>query len=190
MNKRVIIDSLSVARNIVLKASIWQKAQEGAYVVTKRAERVPEVNELRQEIKSLGVAELDYFSEGLDCIQYAQASRAAIVLGWTGFIDLLQNKIGKDNYDSLNAILKTAFHGVYKKKPRIATKQDLCDFFDDAALLEVGKKLGFFDKHVHTQLNAMRDERNNCAHVQEYAVTVRIALGFYAKLIKFLPYTL
>ena len=184
------MDSLSIIHRIALKASAWQKAQEGGYVVTKKAERVPEVNELRQEIKSLGVGELDYFSEGLDCIQYAQAPRAAIVLGWTGFIDLLQNKIGKDNYDSLNTILKTAFHGVYKKKSQIATKQDLCDLFDDAVLLEAGKKLGFFDKHVYTQLNAMRDERNNCAHVQEYAVTVRIALGFYAKLIRFLPYTL
>jgi len=183
-------DLLSIAHRLALKASTWQKVQEGGYVVTKKAERVPEVNELRQEIKSLGVVELDYFSEGLDCIQYAQASRAAIVLGWAGFIDLLQNKISKDNYIGLNSILKIAFHGIHKKKSQITNKQDLCDLFDDAALLEAGKKLGFFDKHVHTQLNAMRDERNNCAHVQEYAVTIRIALGFYAKLIKFLPYIL
>ena len=122
--------------------------------------------------------------------KYAQAPRAAIVLGWTGFIDLLQNKIGKDNYDALNATLRTSFPGVYKKNSSITCKNDLCKFFDDALLIEAGRKLGFYDKHVHTQLNAMRDERNNCAHVQEYAVTVRIALGFYAKLIQFLPYTL
>ena len=184
------MDPLFLAKRIALKASLWQKAQESAYVVTKRAERVPEVSELRQEIKSLGVVELDYFAEGLDCIQYAQAARAAIVLGWTGFIDLLQNKIGKDDYAALNSILRASFPGIYKKRSQIACKNDLCDFFDDSLLLEAGRKLGFYDKHVFTQLNAMRDERNNCAHVQEYAVTVRIALGFYAKLITFLPYTL
>jgi len=184
------MDSLFLAKNIASKISAWRKAQEDAYVVIRRAERVPEVSELRQEIRSLGIVELNYFAEGLDCIQYAQAPRAAIVLGWTGFIDLLQKKIGKDNCSALNSILKTSFPGVYKKSSSVTCNNDLCKFFDDALLIEAGRKLGFYDKHIHTQLNAMRDERNNCAHVQEYAVTVRIALGFYAKLIQFLPYTL
>src|SRR4030042_6292493 len=118
------MDPLSAIHRIALKVSAWQKAQEGGYSVTKKAERVPEVSELRQEIKSLGVVELDYFSEGLDCIQCAQASRAAIVLGWTGFIDLLQNKIGKDNYAALNSILRASFPGIYKKRSHIACKND------------------------------------------------------------------
>ena len=54
-------------------------------------------------------------------------------------------------------------------------------------LLEAGRKLKFYQTKVWTQLNAMRTERNNCAHVEEYAVTVPIAMGFYAYLIQYLP---
>lgn len=172
------------------KAAAWRNTQADGLVVTRRAERVPEVSELRHEIRALGVKEFKYFSEGLDCIQYAQAPRAAIVLGWTGFIDLLQNRIARDNFAALNAILKTEFHGVHKKVGHIKTKEDLCEWFDDALLLTAARRLNLYPSHVHKQLDAMRDERNNCAHVEEYAVTVRIALGFYAKLIQYLPYTL
>jgi len=110
------------------------------------------------------------------------------LLGWTGFIDLLQSKIGRDNYTSLNSILKLEFHAVHKKVGHIKTREALIDNFDDALLLEAGRKLNYYNKHVWTQLNAMRDERNNCAHVEEYAVNVQIALGFYARLIMYLPY--
>jgi hypothetical protein len=184
------MDSLDCVRTFAERIAIWQQSNAERFVVVRRAERVPEVSDLRKEIQSLGVKEFKYFSEGLDCIQYAQAPRAAIVLGWTGFIDLLQNRIGRDNFKALNSILKTEFHGIYKRKPCIYNKKDLCGWFDDALLLTAGTKLKLYDIHVHKQLDAMRDERNNCAHVEEYAVTVRIALGFYAKLIQFLPYTL
>ena len=131
---------LTRANQLVEAVRRIQKTEIPSVSVLRGPKRVPEVNELRAEIKALGVSQLSYFEEGLDCIQYAQASRAAIVMGWTGFIDLLQSK-----------------------------------------------KLGILGTHAYKQLDAMRDERNNCAHVQEYAVTPRIALGFYAKLITYLP---
>jgi hypothetical protein len=184
------MDYLDGAQDFVTKLVRWRAIQADGYLVSRGPERVPEVSELRRSLVSLGTKDLKYFDEGLDCIQYAQAPRAAIVLGWTGFIDLLQSKIGRDNYASLNSILKLEFHAVHKKVGHIKTREALIDNFDDALLLEAGRKLNFYDKHVWTQLNAMRDERNNCAHVEEYAVNVRIALGFYAHLIKFLPYVL
>jgi hypothetical protein len=164
------------------------KALEGSGVAVSRGpERVPEVNELRREIEAMNVPELSYFDEGLDCIAYAQASRAAIVMGWTGFIDLLQKKIAGDGFVALNGILKVEFPGVHRKAKQVGSTDELAKYFDDSLLLQAGKKLGIFKKHVHTQLDAMRDERNNCAHVQEYAVTERIAMGYYAKLIAYLP---
>lgn len=184
------MDNLALIRVIADRASRWRTQQSEGYAISKGPERVPEVSELRGELRALGVTEFKYFSEGLDCIQYAQAPRAAIILGWTGFIDLLQNRIGRDSFAALNAILKVQFHGVYKKQSQIRTKDHLCDHFDDALLLTAGRKLSLYKEHVYKQLDAMRDERNNCAHVEEYAVTVRIALGFYAKLIRYLPYTL
>jgi hypothetical protein len=181
------MDQITTARLLAERAAKWRESYSQSYAVTRGAERVPEVNELRRELVTLGVKEVDYFAEGLDCIQYAQASRAAIVLGWTGYIDLLQDRIGRDSFAALNAMLKMEFHGVHKKAGQVTSKKMLAEFFDDALLLTAGRKLGIYEKHAYTQLDAMRDERNNCAHVQEYAVTPRIALGFYAKLIKFLP---
>ncbi len=184
------MDNLDAVRSFAERISSWRTHHTQGYVVSRGPERVPEVSELRRNLLSLGITDLKYFDEGLDCIQYAQAPRAAIVLGWTGLIDLLQSKIGQDNYTFLNSILKIEFHAIHKKVGHIKTRGALSDNFDDALLLEAGRKLNFYDKHVWTQLNAMRDERNNCAHVQEYAVNVRIALGFYAHLIEFLPYVL
>lgn len=184
------MNDLALIRTIADRASRWRAQQSEGYAISKGPERVPEVSELRGELRALGVTEFKYFSEGLDCIQYAQAPRAAIILGWTGFIDLLQNRIARDGFVGLNAILKLDFHGVYKKVSQVKSKDQLCEHFDDALLLSAGRKLDLYKKHVWTQLDAMRDERNNCAHVEEYAVTVRIALGFYAKLIQYLPYTL
>ena len=113
----------------------WRATQAEAYSVSRGPERVPEVSELHRQLRSLGVKDLGYFAEGLDCIQYAQASRAAIVLGWTGFIDLLQLKLAREDYSSLNAVLKAAFHAIHKKVGAIKTRSDLIDHFDDALLL-------------------------------------------------------
>jgi hypothetical protein len=184
------MDHISKARDVALSAAKWSELQASSYGVAKRPERVPEVSELRRRIKALGVKDLDYFDEGLDCVQYAQAPRAAIVMAWTGFIDLLQLKFDRDKYTDLNAILKLEFHGVYKRVGQIKTREDLVDYFDDALLLQAAKKIGWLKRHAFTQLDAMRDERNNCAHVQEYAVTPRTALGFYDKVITYLPLAL
>jgi hypothetical protein len=182
-----MMDPLEQAKAFALRVGSWTELQRESYGVARRPERVPEVNELRQRLKSLGVKELDYFSEGLDCVQYAQAPRAAIVLGWTGFVDLVQAKMERDKFAALNAILKLEFHGIYKRYGQIKSRTDLSDGFDDSMLLQAGKKLDWYKKHVYVQLDAMRDERNNCAHVQEYAITPRTALGFYDKLVTYIP---
>ncbi len=184
------MDTLEQTKSLALRLANWTYQQKDAYAVARRPSRVPEVNELRQELRQLGVKEFRYFEEGLDCIEYAQASRAAIVLGWTGFVDLLQLKLQKDSFTALNGILKTDFHGVHKRCAQLKTRDDLIRHFDDALLLEAARKVGFYKSHVFKQLDAMRDERNNCAHVEEYAVTPRVALGYYARLFTFLPYAI
>jgi hypothetical protein len=50
--------------------------------------------------------------------------------------------------------------------------------------------MNLYKKHAHTQLDAMRDLRNNCAHVEEFPVTVDMALGFYAALVQYLDFVL
>jgi hypothetical protein len=181
---------LTRARQIVEAVGRIRALEGAGAAVTRGPERVPEVNELRSEIKALGVPELRYFEEGLDCIAYAQASRAAIVMGWTGYIDLLQKKMADDGFLALNGIMKAEFRGVYNKAGKITAIDELAKYFDDSLLLQAAKKLGIVKSHAYMQLDAMRDERNNCAHVEEYAVTERIALGFYAKLITYLPFVL
>ena len=181
------MDSVDAARDFAGRVASWRAAQTTGYVVVRGPERVPQVRELKQELQKLGIKELKYFEEGLDCIQYAQAPRAAVVLGWTGFIDLLETRLERDTFKDLNAILKMEFHGIYNKVGHLRSRKDLVDNFDDRMLLEAGRKLKFYESKVSSQLNAMRDERNNCAHVEEYAMTIPLAMGFYAHLIHYLP---
>jgi|GEM_PF-4978527 len=74
------MDYLDGVQDFVTKLVRWRAIQADGYLVSRGPERVPEVSELRRSLVSLGPKDLKYFNEGLDCIQYAQAPRAAIVL--------------------------------------------------------------------------------------------------------------
>lgn len=140
---------------------------------------------VRAQLKAIDCAGQSYFSEGLDCIQFAGAPRAAIVLAWSGFIDLLHRRFASD-FDAFNQAYAVRFETLHKKSGDIRALDRLREFQDWEAL-EIGKQVGLFKKHAHKQLDAMRDLRNNCAHVEEFQVTTHIALGYYSQLAAFLP---
>jgi hypothetical protein len=143
--------------------------------------------EIRNSLAKLPLSEKKYFNEGLACIQFAHAPRAAIVLGWTGFMDVLQSRLSRDP-----VVLNQAFA---KKFPKLHSKGELKGLdgiraLEDWQALDLGREMNLYEKHAHTQLNAMRDLRNNCAHVEEFPVTVDMALGFYSSLAQFLVFVL
>jgi hypothetical protein len=142
---------------------------------------------IRNSLAQLPLVEKKYFNEGLSCIQFAQAPRAAIVLGWTGFMDVLHNRLARDL-----VALNQAFA---KKFPKLHSKGELKGLNDipeleDWQTLNLGHEMKLYEKHAHTQLDAMRDLRNNCAHVEEFAVTFDMALGFYGSLAEYLKFVL
>ena len=140
---------------------------------------------IKAELKAINCPQLSYFNEGLNCIQFAQAPRAAIVLAWTGFIDLLHQRFARD-FKTFNNAYSAKFEKLHKKSGDIESLEQLRELKDWEALT-IGKHLGLFQNFPYVQLDAMRAQRNNCAHVEEFQVTTMIALGYYSQLVKFLP---
>jgi hypothetical protein len=143
--------------------------------------------EIREHLSRLENAPKKYFTEGLNCVQFAHSPRAAVVLGWTGFMDVLHHRLASD-LRSVNAALE-------KKFPKLHGRGELKNIdairsLEDWQTVDLGHEMGLYKKHTHTQLQAMRDLRNNCAHVEEFAVTRDMALGFYSSLATYLEFLL
>ena len=134
---------------------------------------------IRQTLEALPIAQQRYFSEGLHCIQYARAPRAAIVLGWAGFMDALHRRLASE-LQALQPKYAARF-------PKLSERHRLNDLatvreLDDWQALDLGLEMAYYAKSLLTQLNAMRDQRNHCAHIEEYPVTIEMALFFYASI--------
>ena len=114
------------------------------------------------------------------CIAYStRAPRAAIVLGWAGFMDALHRRLASE-LQALQPKYAARF-------PKLSERHRLNDLatvreLDDWQALDLGLEMGYYPKSLLTQLNAMRDQRNHCAHIEEYPVTIEMALFFYASL--------
>src|SRR4051812_22748487 len=159
--------------------AINTKLQEGLWPPFARAQ----TKLVRGQLEGLGLTDIAYFIEGLNCIQFAQASRAAIVLGWSGFIDLFHRRLHRD-IEQVNAVFRTHFP---KLSERIGNFAQLSDFeaLRDKDALKLGQHLKLYDHHVYTQLDAMRDERNAYAHVGRIEPDILMALGFYSRLVRY-----
>jgi hypothetical protein len=70
--------------------------------------------QIRNSLAKLPIPQKNYFSEGLNCIQFAQAPRAAIVLGWSGFMDVLHDRLLR-NLTGLNQALAARFPKLHSK---------------------------------------------------------------------------
>jgi len=144
-----------------------------------------QTQKIKQDLTALGVTQLSYFSEGLNCIQFAQAPRAAIVLAWSGFVDLLHQRFARD-LPAFNAALK-----MHRSKLHAQTGDfsGLADFaaLKDVDAIDIGHHLRIYDHHVKIQLDAMRDLRNTSAHIAARSPDIQIALGFYSHIVPLLP---
>jgi hypothetical protein len=163
----------------------WQainaQLQEGQWPKYARVQ----AREIKHRREQLGVTQLDYFNEGLNCIQFARAPRAAVVLGWSGFVDLLHQRFSRDPvaFNSLLRSYRPRLHSV------LGDLQSPTDFeaLKDKDAIELGFQMKLYDHHAKTQLDAMRDLRNACAHVGQDPADIQVALGFFSQLVRFLP---
>jgi hypothetical protein len=134
---------------------------------------------IRAALHRLPAAQQRYFDEGLHCLQFARAPRAAIVLGWSGYMDALHRRLAQD-LDALQPKYAERYpeRSVKRKLKDLADVRDLADW----QALALGLDMQLYGKGMHAQLAAMKDERNHCAHIEEYTVTIQMALYFYARL--------
>jgi hypothetical protein len=122
-------------------------------------------------LAGLSVDQDELFRESLRAVE-AGLYRAAHVLAWAGFIDLLHHHVGTDG---LNAIKMARPNWV------IRTVEDLREYADHQ-VIEAAREAKFYNKTVMKALHGLLNKRNECAHPSEYYPDFNETLGYVSEL--------
>lgn len=159
--------------------------QESAGAVEKEwSTAVAEVSASLSELvdKIPNADERGYISEAISCLA-AKAPRAAVVMGWTGSIDHLRNKVEAAGFAQFEA----AYRAIYPKSKRGAPRalEDLEDF-SDREMLTVTERMRIVAPAGKKALLAQLDLRNSCGHPTAAKPRVNTVKAFFEQVIDFI----
>jgi hypothetical protein len=121
-------------------------------------------------LDKLSLAQDELFRESLRAVE-ANLYRAAHVLAWAGFVDLLHHHLGSDGYKAV----RTA-----RPKWTVKTADDLREHADHQ-IIEAGKEAGYYNKTVMKALHGLLNKRNECAHPSGYFPDFNQTLGYLSE---------
>jgi hypothetical protein len=125
------------------------------------------------DLQKLSIAQDELFRESLRAIEVG-LFRAAHVLAWAGFIDLLHNILFADS----GVALKVARPNWQLDQP-----DDLREHAD-FAVIEAGKVAGAYNKTQMKALHGLLNKRNECAHPSDFFPDLNESLGYLSELIQ------
>ena len=116
--------------------------------------RVVILEESYDKLTKLTLKQDELFRQALRCVEH-KLFRAAHVLAWAGFMDLLEEKLASDGLVKLRAA-KTAW--------KASSVEELRENVVEFQLIEAAKDLGLCTKTEMKALHGMLNKRNECAH--------------------------
>lgn len=132
------------------------------------------LEDLLEELRGLPVDVRSYFEEATTCLRYGLL-RAAVVIGWAGFISVLLEQL----FVAYEADIRRV-----RKKWKFTTLGDLKESYTESALLDVAKVVGLIDKAELRTYQGQLGRRNQCAHPTLYVPSLNSALGFVDDMIR------
>ncbi|HEY3320084.1 MAG TPA: hypothetical protein VGP72_06445 [Planctomycetota bacterium] len=167
---------IELCRRFAAKAATFEQA---AHKILSHHEgarsRVINVDLTRQKLTSLSLQQHDLFQQALECVEYG-IFRAAHVMAWAGFADLLEEKLASDSFVKLHA-----------RNPawsKYTTVEDLRENVNEYQLIEAARALGLFSKPAMKALHGLLSKRNECAHPSAYQPELNETLGYVSELLK------
>jgi len=137
--------------------------------------RVVILEESYDKLTKLTLKQDELFRQALRCVEH-QLFRAAHVLAWAGFMDLLEEKLVSDGL----AQVKAAFPAWAANAGSI---EELREAVVEFQLIEAARKLGLCSKTEMKALHGMLNKRNECAHPNDFFPDMNITLGYISELL-------
>lgn len=136
--------------------------------------RVISLRESYARLAGLSLQQDELFRQAMQCVEQG-IYRAAIVMAWAAFMDVLEQKLGEDGY----AKVRAAKSGWSK----LLTVEDLHEITNDFQVIETAKDLKVLNKSEMKTIHGLLSKRNECAHPSGYTTDLNESLGYVAELL-------
>jgi hypothetical protein len=135
--------------------------------------RVIVLEESYDKLTKLSLRQDELFRQALRCVEH-KLYRAAHVLAWAGFMDLLEEKIASDGL----VRLRLARAG-WKSK----NMEEIRETYAEYQIIEVARDVDLCTKTQMKALHGMLNKRNECAHPSDFYPDVNDTLGYVSELL-------
>lgn len=126
-----------------------------------------------RELQRLSLQQDELLRQALRCVEN-KLYRAAHILGWTAFIDLIQNVLSSDGFRKLNAA---------KTNWKITSLEQLQEEINEFQLIEACKDVKLVNKSEMRVLQGLLSKRNLCAHPSNFFPDYNQTLGYVADIL-------
>ncbi len=140
-----------------------------------KASRVISLTQTWRDLEGLSLLQESLFRDSLLCVERG-VYRAAHVMAWAAFMDLLEEKLASDGL--------TALHAVRPKWNPYQTVEELRENVVEYQLLDAARDVGLLSKTATKTLHGMLSKRNECAHPSAHEPDLNEALGYVSELLK------
>ena len=138
------------------------------------ASRVISLTETRKKLAALSLLQDSLLTDALRCIEFG-LHRAAHVMAWAAFMDLLEEKMASDG---LKAVYVA--RSAWKKHKTI---EELRENVVEHQLLEAARDIDLLSKSATKTLLGLLSKRNECAHPGVYEPGLNESLGYISELL-------
>ena len=126
-----------------------------------------------EALAKLSLRQDELFRQALRCVEH-ELYRAAHVLAWAGFMDLLEEKMESDGLVKLRLARPT-----WKAK----NIEDIRENHPEYQIIEVARELDLCTKTQMKALHGMLNKRNECAHPSDFYPGINDTLGYISELL-------
>ncbi|MBV6456933.1 MAG: hypothetical protein HONBIEJF_00037 [Fimbriimonadaceae bacterium] len=137
--------------------------------------RVITLKETYDELAGLTQSQESLFKQALLAIEIG-LHRAAVVLAWAAFMDVVQSKLASDGWKKVSSVRSTF--------PAAKTLEEIREQYTDHAFVSIAKECGLYGKGTMNSLHGALADRNQCAHPGAPDPGMNEALGYVSKLLK------
>jgi hypothetical protein len=136
--------------------------------------RVFSLNQTRRRLATLSIEQEELFQQALICTEVG-AYRAAHVMAWAAFIDLLERKLGSDGLVKI--------HNARPAWSKYTSVEELRENVPEHQLIEAARDVKLLSKSEAKTILGLLSKRNECAHPGDYRPDLNESLGYAAELL-------
>ena len=141
---------------------------------TAGTSRIISLTETRKKLAALSLQQESLLTDALRCAEFG-LHRAAHVMAWAAFIDLLEEKMAAESLKAVYVI-----RPAWKKHKTI---EELRENIPEHQLLEAARDIDLLSKTATKTLLGLLSKRNECAHPSGYEPGLNEALGYISELL-------